>query len=67
MYQLFQPIYRLPGGGSSCVLSAVDLSFLPLTSLSGIPELALQLFCPSEKSALKQFLRRGLGFFFCAF
>ena len=66
MCQLFQPIYSLPGNGSGRILSAVSLSFLPPPTLSGVPVLALQFFRASEQAAPKQFLRRGLDFFFGA-
>ena len=67
MYQLFQPICRLPSGGSSCVLSVVGLSIFLASALGGIPELALQLFRPSQKTAPEELLRRGLKLFFCTF
>ena len=47
-------------------MDTIQLSFLPLPTLGGIPELALQFFRAGEEAAPKEFLRRGLDFFFCA-
>ena len=63
--QLCQLVYRFPRNSSGRSLGAISLGFLPLLTLGGIPELALQLFRPSQKSAPGEFLRRGLNFFFC--
>ena len=65
MFQLYHPIYSLPDCGSGRILGAVNLSVLPLPTLGGIPELALQFLRACEKAAPKEFLRRGHCFFFC--
>ena len=63
MRQLFQPIARLPDRRSGRILGAFNLTFLPLTALGGVPELASQLVRAGEKAAPKDFLRRGLNLF----
>lgn len=65
--QLFHPVGRLLCGRPSGSLGTVSLSVLPPPSLIGIPDLVMQLFCSCEKSAPKQFHRRGLNLFFCTF
>ena len=66
-YQLFRLVDGLLGNRPNGALCAVSLGFLPLPALDGIPELAVQFFRPSEKSAPKELLRRGLDLFFCVF
>ena len=66
MRQLFQLVDYLLCDRPCATLGTVSLSLLPLTALGGVPELALQLFRSCEKAAPKQFLRRGLAFFFGA-
>ena len=64
MRQLFHLMDRPLCGCLGASLGTVSLSFLPLPALGGFPELALQLFRASEKTAPEEFLRRGLNFFF---
>lgn len=64
LQQLFNaplsPAAALPGG----VLHLVAAVAVPLALLGGITELAMQSLGAIQKAAPKQFLRRGLGFFF---
>ena len=65
--QLFQLICRFLCSHSGRGLGTISLRILPLSALGSIPELASQLFRPSQKSAPEEFLRRGLNLFFCTF
>ena len=51
------------GGG----LGTVGLGVLPLSTLGGLTELALQFLRPSEQAAPEEFLRRGPYFSFYFF
>lgn len=62
-HQLFHLVCRLLGSCPGRVLGAVGLGTLPLTALSGVPELALQLFRSSQKAVSEELLRRGLKLF----
>ena len=67
MRQFSQLVDRLLRGRPGASLGAVSLSFLPLPTICGVPELALQLFRTSEKAARVELLRRGLNLFFRVF
>ena len=65
MCQFFHLMDRPLCGCLGASLGTLDLSVLPLPTLSGVPDLALQLFRACEKAAPKEFFRRGHCFFFC--
>lgn len=65
--QLCQLVHRPLGGCAGNGLGTVSLRILLLPALGGVPELALQLFRPGQKTAPEKLLRRGLDLFFCAF
>ena len=62
-----QPVHRQAGPHPGGVLGTVGLGVLPPPALGGVPELALQLFGPSEQAAPEELLRRGLDFSFYFF
>ena len=66
-HQLSYPVNGFLGSRSNGTLRTVSLGFLLPPALGSVPELSLQLLRSSEKAALKEFLRRGLDFFFCDF
>ena len=66
-HQLSQLVCRLLCSRLGHNLGTISFSVLPLSALGSIPELASQLFRPSQKSAPEEFLRRGLNLFFCTF
>jgi hypothetical protein len=63
--QLSQPAHRPLDARLGGILGVVGLGVLPPPAIDGIPELALQLFCPDEQAAPEELLRRGLDLFFC--
>ena len=67
LHQLPQLVRRQTGALDGGSMGAVAYILLSLSALSGIPKLASEFFCPIEKAAPKQFLRRGLNLFLCIF